>query len=160
MEQIGTKFKETGLSKIWTWITVIGLFIIVVVVLWMCFVLKTVHPVFYSCIINGAFFIVFVTFAVLFWMIFKKTSECIEKSKEFNRKIVWEEFQFALYREERINKYNYDSIKALIEKMDDKEIKQEQPLKEEIDKFRKEIDEWKELKDKQIFVEIVNGLKS
>jgi hypothetical protein len=117
MEQIGTKFKESGLSKIWTWITVMGLFIIVVAVLWMCFVLKTEHPVFYSCIISGAFFIVFVTLAVLFWMIFKKISECNEKSKEFNRKIDWEEFQFELNKARK----NLEDIEGLNKKIESQE---------------------------------------
>ncbi|MDR3062219.1 MAG: hypothetical protein LBU57_08930 [Dysgonamonadaceae bacterium] len=102
----------------------------------------------------------FIVSAVVLYKSFKINVENNEKQKEFERKKEWETFQHSLYKEEREEKWHYDAIKALIEKLDDKEIKEEFPLKKEVETLKTDLAELKKEKDKKYFVEFVNSLKS
>jgi len=160
MEQTGLLFKEKVAYKYWCFIVVIGLFTLFFAIGWLLLIQNYGLYSLESILPNGAFLVIFITLAVLFWKLFRKVAEVDEKKNEFNRKINWEEFQHALYKEERMEKLKYDTIKGLIEKLEDKDTKKEHPLKEEVEKLRADMEEWKKQIDKQYIIEISKVSKS
>jgi hypothetical protein len=105
------------------------------------------------------FFVIFLLSAIFHLKNLRYSDEKERLEGEYQRKENWEEFQYNLYKEERLEKQKYDAIRTLIEKLDDKKI-EEHPFKKEIEKFRVEIEEWKKSKDKQFFIEVTNNTKS
>ncbi|GHU75962.1 hypothetical protein FACS189414_1100 [Bacteroidia bacterium] len=101
----------------------------------------------------------FIVSAVTFYKSFKINVGNNEKQKEFERKKEWEVFQYVLYKEEKLEKQHYETIKSLIEQLNDKDVKKEHPLKQQIEGFKKELDELKKQKDNQILVEVINSVK-
>jgi len=160
MKQTESFFKKKRIYATWVCIAVIGILAILIDVGWISFVLNTGKLSFECLLTNIVFLVIFSTLAVLFWKSFKKVVEIDELGNEFIRKKNWEEFQYELYKEERIEKQKYDTIRSIIEKLDDKNIKEDHALKEEINNLRTDFEEFKKLKDKQLIVEITGGLKS
>ena len=74
--------------------------------------------------------------------------------KEIERKCKWEQFQYDLYKEDRIEKSRYDRMEKLIDKMGNKEVPDNYVLKKEFEELKSDLETWKMKKEKQLFIEI------
>jgi hypothetical protein len=97
------------------------------------------------------FLTAFVSGVVITYKLHKFQLKEQAKDNELKRKEDWETFQNKLIneKEQRIKREKgendrYNRIQNLIKEMDDKKEK-DFTLKEEIDRFRKEIDKWKQI---------------
>jgi hypothetical protein len=95
------------------------------------------------------FLTVFVSGVVITYKLHKFQLKEQAKDNELKKKIDWETFQCKIINEkeqkikrERLENDRYNRIQSLIKEMDDKKEK-DSTLKEEIDKFREEIDKLK-----------------
>ncbi|KAA6314044.1 hypothetical protein EZS27_035279 [termite gut metagenome] len=96
------------------------------------------------------FLTVFISGVVITYKVYKFQLKEQAKDNELKRKEDWENFQCNFINEkeqkikrERLENDRYNRIQSLIKEIDDKKEK-DSTLKEEIDRFRKEIDEWKQ----------------
>lgn len=158
MKQIESFEKNKG--KLW--IIYLMLFLVIaILIIWFIFISYLSQLSIAKCIILNIFFsISYLALLLLIWEITKVLNESNERRQEFFRKIQWDEFQYQLYENERNENKKYEAVKSLIDKLDNKIIKDDNPIKEEINKLRQDFDEWKLKKDKQFFVEISNKLKT
>lgn len=88
------------------------------------------------------------------------------KREEYERKEKWEKHQYDLYKEEREAKLQYEHekgqyerAKAFIKELGNKEITEENKLKEDIEKLREDVNALKEEKEKQLLVDVSNLFK-
>ncbi|MDR2511858.1 MAG: hypothetical protein LBC89_05315 [Bacteroidales bacterium] len=116
-------------------------------------------------------FTIFVTGIVLFLRQSKFENGEVKLNNELERKKQWEESQYDLHKGERLEKQQYERsvslekqqyeiVKSLLEKLDSKEVKEDNPLKTEIENLRKEFNEWKAEKDKQVLIDVSKLIKS
>lgn len=127
-----------------------------------------------------AFFVFFICSILFsykaFTLITKVQVEKDSKQKELENKIEWDKFQYNLNKDEREDKINherlekqekisyerleqqerfsYERIEKLIEKLENKDIVDNNALKKEFEDLKKDVEEWKLKKDQQLFVEI------
>ena len=122
---------------------------------WISYLKNPADCIWKMIVSNCAFLALFVTNAILLWKVFRTVSEKEEQQNDYYRKITWENFQYELHKAENEKRFEYEKEKFLYDKINKiaDEFSKEKPVKNEVEKLEKAIEELKNQKEAQLIVE-------